>query len=129
MHKFNSSYNFQLWGQYRTFEKNLYLLGKYKPALFSSIFKFLAHLKRVRFNTKDGEEVYFDENGDVVAKYEIINWQANKESKSEFTTVGHYDSSFPGQDRLIINIANIVWANNATKVSKRQNKLHSGFSK
>ncbi|XP_060780418.1 extracellular calcium-sensing receptor-like [Neoarius graeffei] len=77
---------------------------------------FLEHLKRIRFNTKDGEEVYFDENGDVIAKYEIINWQANKESKSELITVGYYDATFPGQDRLIINIANIVWANNATKV-------------
>ncbi|XP_046720684.1 extracellular calcium-sensing receptor-like [Silurus meridionalis] len=79
-------------------------------------FTFLEHLKRVRFETKEGEEVYFDENGDAVAKYEIINWQASTESKNEFVIVGHYDSSFSGQDRLKMNMANIVWANNATKV-------------
>ncbi|XP_053090990.1 extracellular calcium-sensing receptor-like [Pangasianodon hypophthalmus] len=77
---------------------------------------FLEHLKRVRFKTKEGEEVYFDENGNTVAKYEIINWQANTESKTEFITVGLYDSSSPDQDNLIINMANIVWANNATQV-------------
>uniref|UniRef100_A0AAR2K9R2 G-protein coupled receptors family 3 profile domain-containing protein n=1 Tax=Pygocentrus nattereri TaxID=42514 RepID=A0AAR2K9R2_PYGNA len=36
---------------------------------------FLEHLKRVRFKTKEGEEVYFDKNGDPVAKYELLNWQ------------------------------------------------------
>uniref|UniRef100_A0A672Z3Q5 G-protein coupled receptors family 3 profile domain-containing protein n=1 Tax=Sphaeramia orbicularis TaxID=375764 RepID=A0A672Z3Q5_9TELE len=28
-----------------------------------------------RFKTKEGDEVYFNENGDPAAKYEIINWQ------------------------------------------------------
>uniref|UniRef100_A0A3B4CDR0 G-protein coupled receptors family 3 profile domain-containing protein n=1 Tax=Pygocentrus nattereri TaxID=42514 RepID=A0A3B4CDR0_PYGNA len=55
---------------------------------------FLEHLKRVRFKTKDGEEVYFDKNGDPLAKYEIINWQT-VEDHHEFVTVGFYDFSFP----------------------------------
>ncbi|XP_065134748.2 extracellular calcium-sensing receptor-like [Paramisgurnus dabryanus] len=77
---------------------------------------FLRYLKKVRFKTKDGEEVYFDENGDPIAKYEIINWQPSKIKHDEFVPVGLYDSSFPVKDRLIVNMPAIVWANNKTKV-------------
>uniref|UniRef100_A0AAR2IX47 G-protein coupled receptors family 3 profile domain-containing protein n=1 Tax=Pygocentrus nattereri TaxID=42514 RepID=A0AAR2IX47_PYGNA len=72
-------------------------------------FTFLEHLKRVHFKTKDGEEVYFDENGDPPAKYDIINWQKGEENQHEFVTVGLYDSSFPAQNRLAVNMASIVW--------------------
>ncbi|XP_047678764.1 extracellular calcium-sensing receptor-like [Tachysurus fulvidraco] len=77
---------------------------------------FLEHLKKVRFKTKEGENVYFDENGDPPAKYEIINWQKTKENQYEFVTVGLYDSSVPAQDRLAVNMSSIVWAQNTNKV-------------
>ncbi|XP_051814259.1 extracellular calcium-sensing receptor-like [Acanthochromis polyacanthus] len=35
----------------------------------------LQHIQTIHFKTKDGDEVYFNENGDPAAKYEIINWQ------------------------------------------------------
>uniref|UniRef100_A0A3B4CIR2 G-protein coupled receptors family 3 profile domain-containing protein n=1 Tax=Pygocentrus nattereri TaxID=42514 RepID=A0A3B4CIR2_PYGNA len=70
-------------------------------------FTFLEQLKRVRFTTKEDEDVFFDENGDPAAKYEIINWQTTK--KHKFVTVGFYDSSFPAHNRLMINMASIVW--------------------
>ncbi|XP_047009567.1 extracellular calcium-sensing receptor-like [Ictalurus punctatus] len=79
-------------------------------------FTFLEHLRKVRFKTKEGEEVYFDVNGDPPAKYEIINWQVNKDKQSEFVTVGLYDSSFPAPDRLSVNMASIVWAQNSNNV-------------
>lgn len=55
----------------------------------------LEHLRKVHFKTKEGEEVYFDENGDPPAKYEIINSQISKDHEYEFVTVGLYDSSLP----------------------------------
>uniref|UniRef100_A0AAR2L3T9 G-protein coupled receptors family 3 profile domain-containing protein n=1 Tax=Pygocentrus nattereri TaxID=42514 RepID=A0AAR2L3T9_PYGNA len=55
-----------------------------------------------------GEEVYFDKNGDPVAKYEIINWKTI-EDQHEFVTVGLYDSSFPAQNQLIMKMGSIVW--------------------
>uniref|UniRef100_A0A3B4E0P6 G-protein coupled receptors family 3 profile domain-containing protein n=1 Tax=Pygocentrus nattereri TaxID=42514 RepID=A0A3B4E0P6_PYGNA len=68
---------------------------------------FLEHLKRVHFKTKEGEEVYFDKNGDPVAKYEIINLQTI-EDQHEFVTVGYYDSSFPAHNRLAVQMPSIV---------------------
>ncbi|XP_036441654.1 extracellular calcium-sensing receptor-like [Colossoma macropomum] len=79
-------------------------------------FTFLEHLKRVSFKTKDGEEVYFDKNGDPPAKYDIINWQTDEEHQHKFVTVGLYDSSFPAHNRLAVNMASIVWAQNSNKV-------------
>ncbi|XP_069053557.1 extracellular calcium-sensing receptor-like [Lepisosteus oculatus] len=38
----------------------------------------MEQLKRVSFVNRFGEAVYFDENGDPPAAYDIINWQLNK---------------------------------------------------
>uniref|UniRef100_A0A3B4CKX5 G-protein coupled receptors family 3 profile domain-containing protein n=1 Tax=Pygocentrus nattereri TaxID=42514 RepID=A0A3B4CKX5_PYGNA len=70
---------------------------------------------KVRFKTKEGEEVYFDKNGDPVAKYEIINLQTI-EDHHEFVTVGLYDFSLPAHNRLAVNAASIVWAQNTNQV-------------
>ena len=69
----------------------------------------------MHFKTKDGEEVYFDKNGDPVAKYEIINWQTT-EDHHEFVTVGLYDSSFPENNRLVVKMESILWAQNTNQV-------------
>ncbi|XP_065138720.1 extracellular calcium-sensing receptor [Paramisgurnus dabryanus] len=77
---------------------------------------FLKHLRKVRFKTKDGEQVYFDENGDPVAKYEIINWQPSKKQHYDFVTVGLYDASFHGLERLAVNMTSILWTKNSAQV-------------
>uniref|UniRef100_A0AAY5F581 G-protein coupled receptors family 3 profile domain-containing protein n=1 Tax=Electrophorus electricus TaxID=8005 RepID=A0AAY5F581_ELEEL len=69
---------------------------------------FLKQLKMVHFKTKDGEDVYFDKNGDPAATYEVINWQTSKERQHEFVTVGLYDSTFPVNSRLTLNLSSIV---------------------
>ncbi|XP_026783403.1 extracellular calcium-sensing receptor-like [Pangasianodon hypophthalmus] len=81
------------------------------------LFTFLEHLKKVHFKTKEGEEVYFDENGDPPAKYEIINRQTSKD-QYKFVTVGLYDSSLPIHARLAVDMSSIVWANNTNQVPK-----------
>ncbi|XP_053479638.1 extracellular calcium-sensing receptor-like [Ictalurus furcatus] len=77
-------------------------------------FTFLENLKKMHFKTKEGEEVFFDKNGDPAAKYDIINWHVNEEHA--FVTVGLYDSSTTGHDRLTVNMASIVWAQNTKQV-------------
>ncbi|XP_076851100.1 extracellular calcium-sensing receptor-like [Brachyhypopomus gauderio] len=79
-------------------------------------FTFLEQLKMVHFKTKEGEEVYFDKNGDSAAKYEVINWQTSKDHKYEFVTVGLYDSNFHFNSQLTINVSSVVWAQNKNKV-------------
>uniref|UniRef100_A0A8C4S242 Extracellular calcium-sensing receptor-like n=1 Tax=Erpetoichthys calabaricus TaxID=27687 RepID=A0A8C4S242_ERPCA len=41
----------------------------------------------------NGENVYFDENGDSVARYELVNWQLTEDGTVKYITVGLYDAS------------------------------------
>ncbi|KAJ7995391.1 hypothetical protein DPEC_G00244080 [Dallia pectoralis] len=76
----------------------------------------LGHLKKVYFKTTEGEEVFFNENGDVTAKYDVINWQSKPDGSVEFVTVGFYDSSLTTDRQLTINNSAIVWTLNAKQV-------------
>ncbi|XP_069053670.1 extracellular calcium-sensing receptor-like [Lepisosteus oculatus] len=70
----------------------------------------LHYLTRVNFTTKSGESVYFDENGDPVARYAIVNWQRNKEGTTKFEVIGLYDASFPEGQQFQMNDISPVWA-------------------
>ncbi|XP_049431390.1 extracellular calcium-sensing receptor-like [Epinephelus fuscoguttatus] len=76
----------------------------------------LQHIKRVHFKTKEGEEVYFNENGDPAAKYEIINWQPTENGIVDFVTVGFYDASLPADKQLNLQNKSLIWAQNSQQV-------------
>ncbi|XP_058846478.1 extracellular calcium-sensing receptor-like [Acipenser ruthenus] len=78
----------------------------------------LHYLKTVNFTTKSGESVYFDENGDPAAKYDLVNCQLNKEGKSEYVTVGLYDASLSAGHQITMNNVRIVWAGDQDKAPK-----------
>ncbi|XP_037533472.1 extracellular calcium-sensing receptor-like [Nematolebias whitei] len=76
----------------------------------------LQNIKKVNFKTKEGENVYFNKNGDPVAKYEIINWQPRKNEKVDFVTVGVYDASLSPENQMNLQNKSLIWANNSMKV-------------
>ncbi|XP_014826136.1 PREDICTED: extracellular calcium-sensing receptor-like [Poecilia mexicana] len=73
----------------------------------------LHQIKEIYFKTKEGDEVYFNENGDPAAKYEIINWQRRDNGPVEFAVVGLYDASLPEDRQMDVHIESIVWAQNS----------------
>lgn len=77
----------------------------------------MQHIKKIQFKTKEGEEVYFNENGDPAAKYEIINWQPRADRSVEFVTVGFYDVSLPVDRQLNLFNGSLVWTQNLKQVS------------
>ncbi|XP_027136148.1 uncharacterized protein LOC109141035 [Larimichthys crocea] len=79
-------------------------------------FKILQHIKKVHFKTKEGDEVYFNENGDPAAKYEIINWQPTEHGIVDFITVGLYDASLPADKQLNLQNKSLTWAQNSQQV-------------
>nr|XP_033486477.1 extracellular calcium-sensing receptor-like [Epinephelus lanceolatus] len=91
----------------------------------------LQHIKRIHFKTKEGEEVYFNENGDPAAKYEIINWQPTENGIVDFVTVGFYDASLPADKQLNLQNKSLIWANNSQQVpvSICSEKCHPGTRK
>nr|XP_033487772.1 extracellular calcium-sensing receptor-like [Epinephelus lanceolatus] len=76
----------------------------------------LQHIKRIHFKTKEGEEVYFNENGDPAAKYEIIKWQPTENGNVDFVTVGFYDASLPADKQLNLQNKSLIWAKNSQQV-------------
>ncbi|XP_073350686.1 extracellular calcium-sensing receptor-like [Pagrus major] len=79
-------------------------------------FTILQHIKNIRFTTKEGDDVYFDENGDPAAKYEIINWQPAENGIVDFVTVGLYDASLPTDKQLNLQNKPLIWAQNSQQV-------------
>ncbi|XP_036441535.1 extracellular calcium-sensing receptor-like [Colossoma macropomum] len=82
-----------------------------KDALLSS--QVLHSLQSVNFTMPTGESVYFDSNGDPIARYELVNWQKNAAGDIAFVTVGHYDASLPRDEQFVMKPINIIWAGNS----------------
>ncbi|XP_066566555.1 extracellular calcium-sensing receptor-like [Amia ocellicauda] len=78
----------------------------------------LEYLKTVNFTTKTGETVSFDQSGDPVARYELVNWQPVNESSIQFIIVGYYDASLPAGHQFVMNDVNIVWAGGQLEIPR-----------
>ena len=76
----------------------------------------LQRIRKIRFTTKEGDEVYFTENGDPAAKYEIINWQPTENGIVDFVTVGVHDTSLPADKQLNLLNKPLIWARNSLQV-------------
>ncbi|XP_034460074.1 extracellular calcium-sensing receptor-like [Hippoglossus hippoglossus] len=79
-------------------------------------FTILQRIGRIQFKTKDGDKVYFNEDGDPAAEYEIINWQRAENGFVEFVTVGLYDASLPADKQLNLHNTSLIWARNSKHV-------------
>uniref|UniRef100_A0A3B3ICD0 Olfactory receptor C family, j1 n=2 Tax=Oryzias latipes TaxID=8090 RepID=A0A3B3ICD0_ORYLA len=76
----------------------------------------LKYIQKIRFKTKEGDEVYFNENGDPAAKYEIINWQPRENGIVDFVKVGLYDASLSADKQLNLQDESLIWAKNSLEV-------------
>uniref|UniRef100_A0A4W6C8Q2 G-protein coupled receptors family 3 profile domain-containing protein n=1 Tax=Lates calcarifer TaxID=8187 RepID=A0A4W6C8Q2_LATCA len=76
----------------------------------------LQYVSTVNFTTAEGERVYFDNNGDSPARYELVNLQRTNKGTMEGLTVGIYDASLPDSHQFIMNNITVVWGNGLTKV-------------
>ncbi|XP_023207486.1 extracellular calcium-sensing receptor-like [Xiphophorus maculatus] len=65
------------------------------------------HLQRVNFRNQFGDDVFFDENGNPPASYDVINWQL-RNGQVEHVTLGHFTSTKNGEYRLSIEEDKIV---------------------
>ncbi|XP_062900868.1 extracellular calcium-sensing receptor-like [Mobula hypostoma] len=78
----------------------------------------LHYMQSLNFTSKVGERVNFDDNGDSVPTYDIVNWQVNSEGNAAVLIVGHYDGSAPSAEQVIINEGSIVWTGGRREVPR-----------
>ncbi|XP_071995068.1 extracellular calcium-sensing receptor [Engystomops pustulosus] len=72
----------------------------------------LKHLRHLNFTNNIGEQVDFNDFGDLVGNYTIINWHLTKEDGSDevvFEDIGHYNVYAKKGERLFINESKILW--------------------
>ncbi|XP_034780734.2 extracellular calcium-sensing receptor-like [Acipenser ruthenus] len=74
------------------------------------------YIQKVSFTNSLGEKISFDENGDPIASYDVMNWQRGADGKIWFVTVGLYDTSEGAGNELVINEEAIIWNSDQTKV-------------
>nr|XP_043876056.1 extracellular calcium-sensing receptor-like isoform X2 [Solea senegalensis] len=94
-------------------------------------FTILQHIRKIHFKTKEGDEVYFNEDGDPAAKYEIINWQPTEHGAVDFVTVGLYDASLASDKQLNLLNKSLFFAQNSklVPVSVCSEMCHPGTRK
>uniref|UniRef100_A0A672MZH1 Extracellular calcium-sensing receptor-like n=1 Tax=Sinocyclocheilus grahami TaxID=75366 RepID=A0A672MZH1_SINGR len=54
-------------------------------------------------------QVRFDDNGDPIASYDLMNWQRGSDGSFQLVRVGFYDASLEDNKDLVINEPVIMW--------------------
>ncbi|XP_040902385.1 extracellular calcium-sensing receptor-like [Toxotes jaculatrix] len=67
------------------------------------------YLENVNFTTTFGDQVSFDENGDVLPIYDIMNWLWLPDGKIKVQTVGEVKRSIFKGEEIRLNEDNIFW--------------------
>ncbi|XP_043944292.1 vomeronasal type-2 receptor 26-like [Protopterus annectens] len=91
----------------------------------------LYHLRKVHFKDIDGEDFYFDDNGDVSFRSDIVNWQLTEAGSMKIVTVGWYKPHHLLNQQFIINTSAILWSGGHSKVPKSvcSEACHPGYRK
>uniref|UniRef100_A0A1B8Y5X6 G-protein coupled receptors family 3 profile domain-containing protein n=1 Tax=Xenopus tropicalis TaxID=8364 RepID=A0A1B8Y5X6_XENTR len=69
----------------------------------------LHYIKHIRFNNTAGDEIYFDENGDVPLYLDILNWQMFPNGSNQYVDIGGFDARAPKGQELKIQNNKILW--------------------
>ncbi|XP_073479798.1 extracellular calcium-sensing receptor-like [Aquarana catesbeiana] len=76
----------------------------------------LYYMKNVHVSLSNGNEFYFDENGEPPAVYDIVNWQLSPEGGIRQIKVGSYDSAAAPRQVLTINASLLFWPSKDNQV-------------
>ncbi|XP_053120234.1 vomeronasal type-2 receptor 26-like [Hemicordylus capensis] len=91
-----------------------------------------AFLSNLHFNNSAGEEIYFDENGDLAGGYDIINLVIYPNETFKRVRVGRMDLQEPAGEEFTINGSAIVWNHKFKQIlphSRCVESCHLGFSR
>ncbi|XP_078496066.1 extracellular calcium-sensing receptor-like [Lissotriton helveticus] len=69
----------------------------------------LYYVRNVRFTTSSGEEIFFDQNGDVPPAFEFLNLQISLNDTVQLVKVGTYDSSVPEGKQVRMKNGAMMW--------------------
>ncbi|KAE8587834.1 hypothetical protein XENTR_v10022136 [Xenopus tropicalis] len=100
--------------QYPTFYRTI-INEKYHFVTISQMLKLFGwtwlnnHLKKVHFQTVSGDEIFFNEHGEVQGNLEVENCISYPNETTAIRKVGTFNSSAPPGEQLLINKPDIIW--------------------
>ena len=74
------------------------------------------YLEKVNFTTSFGDHVSFDENGDPLPIFDVLNWVWLQDGSTTFQHVGVVKKSASGDEELILDEDRIFWNFGSKKV-------------
>ena len=74
------------------------------------------YLEKINFSTPFGDHVSFDENGDALPIYDVMNWVWLPDGSAKVHNVGVYKKSASGDEELILDEDRISWNFESAKV-------------
>ncbi|XP_018416478.1 PREDICTED: extracellular calcium-sensing receptor-like [Nanorana parkeri] len=84
-------------------------LSKCADILGFKPWQLLHYMKKVRVKLSHGRELYFDQNGDPPAVYDIVNWQLSPEGAVRHVKIGSYDTTASRDQVFTINTSAMLW--------------------
>lgn len=82
------------------------------------------YLEKVNFTTPVGDEVLFDENGDALSIYDIMNWLWLPDGRTEVQTVGEVKKMPFEGEQLTLDEDKIFWNSDSKEVLTLSFKTH-----
>uniref|UniRef100_A0AAY4DRC2 G-protein coupled receptors family 3 profile domain-containing protein n=1 Tax=Denticeps clupeoides TaxID=299321 RepID=A0AAY4DRC2_9TELE len=79
------------------------------------LLKLQHYIQEVSFTTSV-EKIHFDQKGDAVPSYDLINWQRSANGQIEFVTVGLYDGAKHDEKELFIQEEALKWTGERKEV-------------
>ncbi|XP_068964094.1 extracellular calcium-sensing receptor-like [Petaurus breviceps papuanus] len=72
--------------------------------------QFLQYLRAVHFTTRAQEEIFFTQDGEIPAIYDVISINLAPDHTLQTSKIGHLDFREPPGKELVINSSTIIWA-------------------
>ncbi|XP_075466120.1 vomeronasal type-2 receptor 26-like [Ascaphus truei] len=72
------------------------------------------YLRKVRFTNSAGDEVFFDEHGDLTSGFDIINWIVFPDETLVGTRVGRINTQTSAEEQFILHEKTIQWGSGFT---------------
>ncbi|XP_067325688.1 vomeronasal type-2 receptor 26-like [Anolis sagrei] len=114
------------------FKHNPVLNGRRKELWNSHPWQIHHFLRRVAFNNSAGEEVSFNQNGEILTQFDIINWITFPNRSFARMKVGTMNPQAPEDKMFTIQDDVIMWPsifNQTLPISRCNDKCQLGFSK